>query len=123
MQKAYEETYHRIESGHWWFVGRRDMVRALVAQEHLDSSSRILEMGCSGGLLMKEFQNQGLKHVTGIDISSDAIDLCRSAGLDAHVMDAQQLDLPDGSFDVVTASDVLEHLADEQKAVQEWKRV
>jgi len=123
MQKGYEETYHRIESSHWWFVGRRDMVRALVAQEHPDATSRILEMGCSGGLLMKEFQSQGLKQVTGIDISSDAIALCRSAGLDAHIMDAQQLELPDASFDVVTASDVLEHLADEQKAVREWKRV
>src|SRR5690348_5265845 len=123
MQKAYEETYHRMESGHWWFVGRRDMVRALVAQEHVDSSSRILEMGCSGGLLMQEFRNQGLTQVTGIDISSDAIALCRSAGLDAQVMDAQQLELPDASFDLVIASDVLEHLTDEARAFQEWKRV
>jgi 2-polyprenyl-3-methyl-5-hydroxy-6-metoxy-1,4-benzoquinol methylase len=99
------------------------MVRALVAQEHPDSSSRILEMGCSAGLLMKELQTQGLKHVTGIDISPEAIALCQSAGLDAHLMDAQQLELPDASFDLVTASDVLEHLADEQKAVREWKRV
>jgi ubiquinone/menaquinone biosynthesis C-methylase UbiE len=123
MQKAYEERYHQAELDYWWFVGRRHIVRMLVEQERPDKDSRILEIGCSGGLLMKELQALGLGQPTGIDISSDAIALCRRAGLDAHQMDAQELALPASSFDVVTASDVLEHLVDEAKAVQEWKRV
>ena len=123
MQKAYEERYHQAESDYWWFVGRRQIVRMLVEEEEPDKQSRILEIGCSGGLLMKEFQSLGLGQPTGIDISAEAIALCRRAGLDAHRMDAQELALPAASFDVITASDVLEHLADEEKAAREWRRV
>ncbi len=123
MQRAYEEKYHRVEASHWWFVARRQIVRALLAKERPNPKGRILEMGCSGGLLMRELESDGWQQVTGIDISPDAIELCRRVGLDARVMDAQELALADATFDVVTASDVLEHLADEQKAIREWKRV
>ena len=123
MQQAYEQTYHRFESGHWWFLGRRHILRALVAQEGVDRQSRILEIGCSAGLLMKELQADGFGQVKGIDISPDAIALCRSAGLDAFLMDAQKVELPGETFDIIIASDVLEHLADEDEAVQYWKRL
>jgi len=123
MEQAYEDQYHRVESDHWWFLGRRQIVRALVLQSSPDRRCRILEMGCSGGQLIQQLQRDGYRDVAGIDISTDAIALCHGAGLNAQVMDAQQLDLPDASFDVITASDVLEHLADEQKALQGWQRV
>lgn len=123
MEKAYEDQYHRVESDHWWFLGRRQIVRALVLGNRPDRRCRILEMGCSGGQLIRQLQGDGYREVAGIDISPDAIALCRRAGLEAQVMDAQQLSLPEASFDVITASDVLEHLADEQKALQEWGRV
>jgi len=39
------------------------------------------------------------------------------------VMDAQQPDFPPASFEVITASDVLEHLADAPRAVAAWYRL
>lgn len=123
MQKQFEDHYHNIESSHWWFVARRQAVHDLVIKTRLGPESRILEIGCSGGLLMEQFWSEGFEQVQGIDISEDAIELCRQKKLSAQVMDAQKLDFPDASFDFAIASDVLEHLADDGGALREWSRV
>lgn len=124
MKKEYEEQYHRLEEKHWWFQGRRHLVRALVLQASPDRAGRILEIGCSGGPLIQQLHADGYAQVTGIDISADGIALCQKRGLaDTHVMDAQKLSFANESFDVITASDVLEHLADAPQAVREWNRV
>lgn len=73
---------------------------------------------------MQQLASDGYRHVTGVDISKEGVALCHQRGLaDAHVMDAQKLDLPHSYFDVITASDVLEHLPDAPKALAEWYRV
>jgi SAM-dependent methyltransferase len=124
MKKEYEEQYHRLEENHWWFRGRRNLVHSLVVQANPDRQCRILEMGCSGGPLIQQFQADGYAQVTGIDISPEAIELCKQRGLaDTHIMDAQQLTFADEQFDVITASDVLEHLADAPRAIREWHRL
>ena len=123
MQKEFEYHYHSTESSHWWFVGRRQAVQDLMVKARIGRESRILEVGCSGGLLMEQLRRAGFGQVQGIDISDDAIELCREKGLSAQVMDAQKLDFADASFDLVTASDVLEHLADDAGALREWRRV
>jgi ubiquinone/menaquinone biosynthesis C-methylase UbiE len=123
MQQQFEDHYHDIESTHWWFVARRQAVHDLVVKARLAPSARILEIGCSGGLLMEQFQREGFTDVQGIDISPAGVELCRKKNLTAQIMDAQHLDFPDACFDFVTASDVLEHLADEAGALREWRRV
>lgn len=124
MKKEYEEQYHRLEENHWWFRGRRDIVRSLVVGAASDRNCRILEMGCSGGPLIQGLQTDGFTNITGIDISPDAIELCKKRGLlDVHVMDAQKLSFADGQFDVITASDVLEHLSNPSEALREWSRI
>ncbi len=124
MNKEYEVQYHLLEENHWWFLGRRHMVHALVCRLNPDQDCRILETGCSGGPLLKQLQADGYRHVTGIDISADAIELCRQRGLtETHVMDAQNPTFNPGSFDLIIASDVMEHLTDAPKALREWHRL
>jgi SAM-dependent methyltransferase len=128
MKQAYEAQYHLLEETHWWFLGRRQIVRSLVHSSALqlkaDRHCHILEIGCSGGPLLKQLQADGYDQVTGIDISPDAIELCRQRGLiGTQVMDAQKTTFDDGSFDVIIASDVLEHLADAPQALREWHRL
>jgi 2-polyprenyl-3-methyl-5-hydroxy-6-metoxy-1,4-benzoquinol methylase len=62
---------------------------------------------------MRQLRDDGYTRVTGIDISAEAIAQCARNGVaDAHEMDAQQPDFLPESFDVIAASDVLEHIAD-----------
>ncbi len=123
MQKQYEIQYHKTESRHWWFVGRRRIVYELTTRANANLDCRILEIGCSSGQFMLQLSQKGYQNVVGIDISGEAVRLCQESGLAATVMDAQRLDFQDKSFDLVTASDVLEHLRDENQALLEWRRV
>jgi SAM-dependent methyltransferase len=124
MKDEYEQRYHRLEENHWWMRARRQICRGLVCRMNPKRDLRILEIGCSGGLLLRELRQQGYEHVTGIDISPAAVERCRARGIkDVHVMDAQRLTFENGQFDALIASDVLEHLSDDVQALREWRRI
>jgi ubiquinone/menaquinone biosynthesis C-methylase UbiE len=124
MDARYEAKYHTLEEQHWWFRGRRHMVYSLIEQLNLPASAAILEVGCSAGPLLLQLQQAGFTNLTGIDISETAIALGQKRGLQSiSVMDGAKLAFPDAAFDLIIASDVLEHIADDAKAMQEWARV
>jgi phosphatidylethanolamine/phosphatidyl-N-methylethanolamine N-methyltransferase len=69
--------------------------------------------------------------VTGVDISEDMLDKARArarrlnlTNVDAiRIGDAEALDYPDGSFDVVVAQYVVSAVANPQRALDEFARV
>jgi ubiquinone/menaquinone biosynthesis C-methylase UbiE len=123
MDKSYESKCHSIEEAYWWFEGRRDILYRLIGMT-LDKTSQILEVGCSGGALLMALKERGYENVAGIDISKEAIELCRKRDVkNASVMDGARLEFRDGDFDAVIVSDVLEHIRDEGTALSEWNRV
>ena len=124
MDARYEEKYHALEEQHWWFRARRHMVYSLVQQLKLSPDAAILEVGCSAGPLLLQLQQAGYTNLTGIDLSETAIALGQERGLQTiSIMDGATLSFPDAVFDLVIASDVLEHIKQDEKALQEWARV
>lgn len=122
MDKAYETKYHRIEEDYWWFAGRRDIISRIVGA--FDKRSAMLDVGCSGGALLKDLKACGYDGLYGIDISEKAIDLCRKRDVGrALVMDGARLGFGNEKFDVVIVSDVLEHIGEDAAALAEWNRV
>jgi 2-polyprenyl-3-methyl-5-hydroxy-6-metoxy-1,4-benzoquinol methylase len=87
-----------------------------------------LEVGCGVGIDLVRFARAGA-NVTGIDLSTTAIDLaCRNVeqnGLsaDLRVMNGESMLFPDASFDVVYAHGVLQYTADTEKMAAEIHRV
>ena len=95
--------------------------------DRLEPGPRILDPGCGPGSitlhLAERVGPQG--HVVGVDFSADAIDAARTAagtrgvtGVEFVVGDLFDLDVEPGSFDVVHAHQVLQHLADPVKALR-----
>lgn len=124
MKPEFAEKYYRIESAHPWSVGRRDIVLRLLKRLAVPTHSSILEVGTGGGALIADMVNQGFTSVVGIDMSELAVAAAQHRGLSqVRQGDATALEYGDDSFDVVIASDVLEHLVDERKALAEWNRV
>jgi SAM-dependent methyltransferase len=120
-ERVYEQLYE-LEDRHWWFRGRRQVIWAMVRQVTLPVSPRILDAGCGTGRNLLEYG--GLGKACGIDPSPDAIEFCRRRGL-GNVAQASLEALPfdDGSFDLMLACDVIEHVDDELAALRELRRV
>jgi SAM-dependent methyltransferase len=60
----------------------------------------------------------------GVDVSEDALAFCRERGLDkVRLGAAEELPYEDGTFDLVTALDVVEHLDDDLAGLREMRRV
>ena len=113
----------------WYCVERRslDYVRDRLAQ--LCRGKAVLDYCCGNGLDALRIAEAGARKVIGIDISETSIENCRMqaersgvANAAFEVMDAEALDFPDGSFDVITEYGSLHHL-DLRKALPELARV
>jgi SAM-dependent methyltransferase len=93
------------------------------------AGKRVLECGCGTGSHAFALAAAGAK-VAGIDISPEGIAQARERAaaerlegcLDLRVMDAEALEFPAGSFDLVCGSGILHHL-DLERALAELCRV
>ncbi len=118
MKKDYEEKYHQIEEWNWWFISRRKTILALL--KNIEKKSKILDIGCAGGPLLNDLKNLGFESAIGADFSAEAVAKCKQRGLQAFEMDAHNLDFEPNSFDILIASDSLEHLEYDEKALKNW---
>lgn len=70
-------------------------------------SKRVLDIGCGRG----EFLKKDPQHFTGIDLNPTLVSQCREKGFTAEKMNAMELAFPDDGFEVVRATQVVEHLS------------
>ncbi|MFH1685461.1 MAG: class I SAM-dependent methyltransferase [Candidatus Micrarchaeota archaeon] len=122
MDKQYEKKHHALEKTHWWFIARRNMIHRMLKKT--DKKTRILDLGCCGGSLLLSLQKQGFSNLHGIDLSENAIKLCKSRGLpNVFLMNGEKMKFNNNSFDIVLVSDVLEHIQDDAAAIAESFRI
>jgi SAM-dependent methyltransferase len=97
-------------------------VEALLARTALPLRPRILDAGCGTGGNLQRYARIG--EATGVDPSPDAVGFCRERGLESvEQAGLEKLPFADESFDLIAATDVLEHIAAEQEALHELRRV
>jgi SAM-dependent methyltransferase len=126
MEPAYYNEYYRNEREHWWFRARESILRRqmerLIAEGRIPARPRILNIGAATGRSSEWLGELG--DVVSLEYDADCCRLTRErTGLD--IVEGTILDLPweSGSFDVVCAFDVIEHVEDDAGGVAEMKRV
>lgn len=86
---------------------------------------RVLDVGCGEGFFAAALTGAGAT-VTAVDVAEEPLRRARAAhpGLDLRLIDGEgRWDLPDASFDVVWAGEVIEHVADTAGWLSELRRV
>jgi SAM-dependent methyltransferase len=92
-------------------AGRLARVERMLAARGV-GSRRLVELGCAYGTFLDEARLRGWT-VTGCDVSHDAVAWAREhRGLDVRTCDLADAGLAPASADLVTGSEVVEHLAD-----------
>jgi SAM-dependent methyltransferase len=119
LARMYAERYYEDESPGWLEKDRSE--RAYWDLEHADKladwaallgagTGELLDVGCSGGLLVEHAAAHGWR-AWGVEPSALAVAECRRLGLDVREGRYQDLEL-EAAVDVVHAKLVLEHLHD-----------
>ena len=110
--------YHRHLDKRWayypLYVEKQRVVKKFL--DSLPATCRILDVGCGEGLLVEEYRQRGVD-IIGLDLHYESSAVRRG--------DITQLPFAPGTFDVVLALDVIEHLnfADQNQAIIEIERV
>jgi 2-polyprenyl-3-methyl-5-hydroxy-6-metoxy-1,4-benzoquinol methylase len=113
------------------------VVRRLMAgfQHTLDelfersAPTSVLDVGCGEGVLTEQWaQRLRPGRVVGIDLDDPKLKAHwsargQTANLDFRAMAAERLEYGDGEFDLVAATEVLEHVGEPQRALSEMARV
>ena len=113
-EKGLSETY-------WWFVGRIAILDGILRRLGRRYPT-VLDVGCGSGRNMRLLSRYA-DCVVGLDRSPVALRLAAQEGLPTMRADAKAIPLPDGSVDLLSALDVLEHLEDDLAALREFRRV
>ncbi len=102
---------------------------AAYLRPHLTARTRLLDVGAGPGTITADFAGV-VAHVTATEIDDHALSLSRDlaasrglSNLDFSVEDVHALSVPDDSFDVVHAHQVLQHVGDPVQALREMRRV
>ena len=111
-----------VDEHHWWYRGRRRIVRAELDRLPVPAGARVLDAGCGSGRTLQELAGYG--EVSGIELDPDAAAFAAAKG-DGEVRVGRLEELPwgDGTFDLITCLDVIEHTADDRLTLTELRRV
>jgi SAM-dependent methyltransferase len=115
MDASQLALHAEMEERHWWFLGRRRILRALLARLLPPGEERlVVDVGCgtggNAGALADEYR------VVGIDTAETAIQLARTKFVGPRFWCGRLADLPpnvDAGAEAYLLTDVLEHVADD----------
>lgn len=110
MNDAEFDLLDRIEESHWWFVGKRYILRSIL--ERYEGSHRFLDLGCGTGGILRDWMDRDA--CVGIDRSELALRICARRGFHRLARgDLTRLPFRSESFDTIVLFDVIEHLEDD----------
>jgi SAM-dependent methyltransferase len=95
----------------------------------LSADAHLLDVGAGPGTITVDFASR-VGRVTATEINADALSLAQTlaaergaTNIDFSVEDVHALSFADGSFDIVHAHQVLQHVGDPVQALREMRRV
>jgi len=122
MDPALMQATLAVDEHHWWYRGRRRVIRAELDRLPLPAGAQVLDAGCGSGRTLRELADYGEVH--GIELDPEAAAVARDRGHgEVRVGRLEALPWADGIFDLITCLDVIEHTPDDRATLVELLRV
>jgi SAM-dependent methyltransferase len=118
MERIVYDRMAELDSRHWWYRARRDILAELIRRKvPLPASPRILEIGCGTGHNLAMLAQFGRVDAVEIDPAARVI---ASSRLGQAVHDAPLpalTGIQEGAYDLIALLDVLEHVDEDREAL------
>jgi len=123
MDRAIYDRMAEIDAEHWWFSARRRIVSALIKrQAPLKPDANILEVGAGTGSNLAMLQGFGRVDAIEPDEAARALASRRGGIAVGGGLLPDQVELPDGRYDLIVLLDVLEHIENDRASLRVLKR-
>ncbi|WP_262850185.1 class I SAM-dependent methyltransferase [Mumia quercus] len=119
MESAQIRNMADLEDRHWWFRERRHLIGRAIRGL---TPGRALDIGAGAGGNTRVVEAAGWQ-ATALEYSDEGVALAKERGLDVVQGDARDIPFPDDHFGLVVAYDVLEHIEEDERVVEEIARV
>lgn len=124
MNASEYDNLARVERTHWYYAGKRDIVRGWIQRTRPPvATDTLLDCGAGTGLFAQEME--ALCRVLVLDDHDEALRLLRGKFRAEQILSlaGDRVPLPDASLEYVTALDVLEHVPDDAAVVRGFHRL
>ncbi len=114
----------RVEREHWYYAGKRELVRQWLERPGgISREGLLLDCGAGTGLFAEMMRS--VCRVRVLDDHAESLAILRTRFSPDEVVEgsATAIPLPADAVDCITALDVLEHIADDRGAAAEIRRV
>ena len=118
------QNLERVERTHWYYAGKRELVRGWIQRARPPGlGDALLDCGAGTGIFAKEME--ACCRVLVLDDHEEALRMLRQRFRPDQILSlsGDQVPVPDGSLEYVTALDVLEHVPDDSAVVRGFHRM
>jgi 2-polyprenyl-6-hydroxyphenyl methylase/3-demethylubiquinone-9 3-methyltransferase len=112
---------YAVESRNWHLQSRMSLVIDTI-ERFAEPGGRVLDVGCGTGFLLEELARRGFSG-RGIDLSPESVEIAKGRLADLGAADRLTAEVgsayepPAGPYDLITLTDVLEHLEEPRRCV------
>ena len=118
-----QEHWDRRLEETWDDPGRNWPAKNTLIESLASPTDAILDVGCGTGGILRHLRARGYRNLHGLEISGYAVERLQAEGITMHVGQLPAIAAGDASFDVVIASQVLEHIIRRNRFAREIRRV
>ena len=119
MQPAYAQSYEQLYHHHWWWRAREAIVLRELGRLTVPRPARVMDVGCGNGLILNRLAAWGDVHGIELDRSVLTDGAPHREHIYCEPLGDERYRAMSGTFDLVTALDVIEHVEDDGLLVRQ----
>ena len=122
MDKKFYQEYYTLEREGWWFKARLYILESYCKDLAVNTNIKILNVGAATGATSEMLSRYG--EVTSLEYDKFCCEFLKvKTGIEAINASLTELPFKNNTYDLICAFDVIEHIEDHEKALDEIYRV